>query len=43
MNEVNKEIEDNLRFIKEAVSKNTALDPNKVSATMTGTMIFLVA
>ena len=38
INEVNKEIEDDLRFIKEIVSKNTASEPNKVSTNTNSTM-----
>ena len=38
MNEVNKEIEDDLRFIKEIVSKNTMSEPNKVATNANSTM-----
>ena len=38
MNEVNKEIEDDLRFIKQIVSKNTTSEPNKVATATNSTM-----
>ena len=38
MNEVNKEIEDNLRFIKEVVSKNNTTDPSNTSTNANPTM-----
>ena len=38
INEVNKEIDDNLRFIKEVVSKNAALEASKIPANTNSTM-----